>query len=295
MQVMPSEQEINFLKRDNPVNLGLSTSDIRVTRQTLQKLKQHPSYPPGYDVALKQVLDEQDRVASFREIEHQLKTGQILVTRGNFTKSMVKLAGLSIVAGGGFTVFSDINQSCFSPEAVARREEEHRINQEANRQKQEQEKQDKIKAENAHTLGLGPSVISYKGFRIRYNPLDKNIRYVDVGGKLSYFTIGKGNFLKWKEKKGEKEETTVETGIVIDTYTRIQDSKKVPKLEVRISDDVRELWHLMNQPVEGIDNSVVVFEDVNNIREYLFIISSPDDFNTYQFRLMRKELVGVVR
>lgn len=295
---MSTEQEINFLKRDDPVDLGLNTSDIKATRQTLQRLKQHPNYPSGYDVALKQVLDEQDRVASFRETERQLKGAQIVTTRRNFTKLMLKFAGLSVVAGGGLAVFSAINQSCFSPEAIARRDEEFRINQEANRQNQEKEKQDKIRVENAARLGLTPSAISVKGFRIRYNPVERNVRYVEVGGKYGYFTLGKGSFIEWQEEKAgqEKLETVkIESYVLIDSYTRVQDGIKIPKLVVRVkssSATIDNPWYLRDQPTDEIDNSVVVFENVDNKREHIFAISTPDDFNTYQFRLMKKEPVA---
>ncbi len=287
---MSREQEVNFLKRDDPADLGLNPNDIKVVRHALQRLQRHPGYPQGYDIALKQVLDEQDRVASLREIEHLLKRSQVAITRRSFLKLGLKLGRLSILGAAGVALASAINQSCLSPEAVARRAEEDKRNQEANQKKQEQDRLDKIKAENDHALGLTPSAISYGGFRFHYNPVDKNVRYVEIGGDLSYFTVRKGDFVNWDQKKNDGNKVRVESCVFIDTYTRVQDGKRVPKLVSRVNNSVNEAWYLRDQPAEDIDTSVVVFEDVKNRREYIYVISSLDDLSNYQFRLMRKEV-----
>lgn len=197
---------------------------------------------------------------------------------------------VAAIAFGAFSLYVGANSvvawnTANTPEAIAQREIENQRGQ---------ERQAKIDAENARVLGLTPSQISVKGFRIHYNPKDKNVRYVEAGGELGFFAIstkyiGTKYEVSWKEKSNQK--TNIETGIYASKYTR-SDCKKIPALLLNTGYiDSNALWYLNDQPTEDLDNSVVVFENVKTQQEYFLAINVPDDptgGDVLQFKLMKK-------
>lgn len=286
------QKEVDFLERDRPVDLGLSTKLIEAVRHVLKTLKADPNYPQGYDLALKSVLDRQQEIAELRETEQQLKNSQIALTRRSVLRFAAGGVGLGLVALAGAGLYSCIDRTYLTPEAVARRAEEDRINQDAEQHKKEQEMQNKIAAEDARILGLAPSAISEGGFRFHYPPLDKNISYTEAGGELGYFAAAKNDYFIFKQKNDGEKVVSIETRTYLDTYTRVKDGKKVPALVSRVGTDKYDRHPLRDQSSEEIDTSVVIFEDVNNHKEYIFAITAQDDLSFYQFRLMKKEPIN---
>lgn len=289
-----NNEMVNFLERTDPVDLGLSTGQINSTRQVLQMLQKHPQYPKGYDLTLKPLLDEQDRLASLRELGQQLKDSQVAMTRRDFLRLAKKVGILGIVAAAGILLYNPVTTAIyngfFSPEAVASREENDRLSQEAEKAKLEQAKQEKIKAEDNLTLGLNATALSINGFYMHYNPKDEKVRYVPVDGALSFFNLDTRHWVNWNETNDKGRTVAVETGIYIDTYTR-SDGVKVPCLITTVKNQINISAYLRDNPTDTIDNSVVAFEDSKNKKTYLFAINPLND-STYQFRLMRKETIS---
>ncbi|MFA5933032.1 MAG: hypothetical protein WCV81_02050 [Microgenomates group bacterium] len=286
------EASVNFLSGEKFTDLGLSARDIALTRKVLQTLKKHSDYPAGYDIALKQVLDEQDRALGFKALERELKMSQVQHTRKSLGQIALRAAGVVTVVAAMWGIYS-CSDSYNSPEAVEKRVAQNAINQENERAKKEQEFISKSQLEGERTLGLERSPISNTGFSFRYMPKKEGVRYVEVGGTYNSFNIGKASYVNWKEEKSPKETVDIVTWIFTDTYTRVKDGKVVPQLTIDLLGDKRtfEKRYLRIESTEDIDNSMLIFEDVKKNKEYIFKVTPVNDMTTLQFVLVREEAV----
>lgn len=281
---------LKVLEKDN--TWGLPKDQVKASIRALGNFMQRPAIFQEDIEDLTKVFRQEEKFARIDWAKKKEAIGERFKKAKDVTLRVAAAAlgiGSLYLIGNGVTAWNEANNT---PEAIAQRAADDQQKQETIRVKQEQTRREQLQVENIRTLGLTPSAISEKGFRIHYNPIDRNVKYVEVGGELGFFSINKDYMINWTQKKNDKETTIVETNVYISTYTRVSDGKKVPKLVSRISGysnsgAIDDSWYLRDQPTEEIDTSVVVFEDVKNQKEYLFAISSPDNVG-YQFRLMKK-------
>lgn len=281
---------LKVLEKDN--TWGLPKDQVKASIRALGNFMKRPAIFQEDIEDLTKVFKQEEKFARIDWTEKKKAIGERIKKAKDVT---LRVAVAALGIGGLYLIGSEVtawNAANSTPEVVAQREAENQQRQEAIRVKQEQERQEKIKVENTRTLGLTPSAISEKGFRIRYNPFDKSVRYVEVGGELGYFNISNTystrNYVNWDQRKNDKEKISVETNIYVGYYNRVEDGKRLPALVSGLTGTVGEAWYLRDISTEEIDASVVVFEDVRNQKEYYLKISSPDNYSNFQFKLMTK-------
>ncbi|MBI2327338.1 hypothetical protein HYU92_03360 [Candidatus Curtissbacteria bacterium] len=139
--------------------------------------------------------------------------------------------------------------------------------------------------ERDHTLGVNPSMGSTSGWKVRYPPRETNVDYEGSGRP---FFVKSGDFINVPPRDNNDAGVSF---ILLREYT-MANGVAVPELVVREhgpSDYTEQRWFLRNEPTDGIDTRVVVFERKRTDQTYFVAITGTDPEKTgFQLEIMNR-------
>lgn len=286
-------EELTPIKPNQGEDCGLQAQDVRTTWRVLNTLLRRSSANSDASLILlmgevKDELREQLGYSVEREqreselnVMKQKEKQKRAISRRRFLKIAVGILGPLAIPGGIGTI---VYQRSFSPEANAKRAQEAKIKEEA--QKAEREKIQK------NVLGVKPSSLSYNDWKVSY-PVkengveyvvrkgEENVRQVIDNGQIGFRVMGSsswsGIFLSDFVK------TDGSNTILLDVATKLYSDP--PGNFYRI----KEKWLLRDQPTDEIDTRVVLFQNEKSGEKIFLSISKVNSsIPSFEVRIMDK-------